>query len=109
MTETLNWLALIAFAAASVYAARWIVQQSHTRWTGPTTPVAFAFLYIMTLATTAGLSFVVASILYYELLGQGDFMHLVGLSGAIKFLLIFTGLWYAALYGLKPRVKEPPK
>ena len=98
MTETLNWLILMAFAAASIPVARWVTQQAFTRWEKPKTGAAFAFLYLMILATIAGLSFVVASVIYYEILYQEAFMQLVGLSGAIKFLLIFTGLWYAAAY-----------
>ena len=110
MTPLLNWLFLIAFAVTSVYVARWVVRQAFTRWEKPKTGLSFAFLYVLILATIAGLSFVAASVLYYEILFQGDFMQLVGLPGALKFLLIFAGMWYAALYAFKLRdEKEPPK
>jgi len=109
MTALINWLVLIAFAAASVYVARWMVQRAHERWKGPKTPLSMAFLYVLLLATITGVSFVVASVIYYEILYQDAFMHLVGLPGVAKFLLIFAGVWYAALYALKPRAKEPPK
>ncbi len=111
MTDLLNWIALIAFAAGAIYAARWVVQQGLARWKGPDTALGFAFFYVMTLATITGLSFVVASVLYYEILFQPGFMTLTGLPGAIKFLLIFAGLWYAALYAFKRRdeIKGDPK
>jgi hypothetical protein len=103
MTPLLNWLILFAFAGAAIYVARWVIDQAVQRWTGPRSAFHFAFLYLMMLATIAGLSFVVASVIYYEILYQGAFMVLVGLSGAVKFLLIFAGLWYGALYALKRR------
>ena len=109
MTQFLNWLVLIAFAAAAVLVARWMVQRAHERWKGPKTPLSMAFLYVLLLATITGVSFVVASVIYYGVLYQGDFMQLVGLPGVAKFLLIFSGVWYAALYGLKYRAKDLPK
>lgn len=109
MIEILNWLVLIAFAAAAILVARWTVGQAHIRWTGPRTPLAMAFLYVLLLATITGVSFVVASVIYYEILYQGAFLRLVGLPGVAKFLLIFAGVWYASVYALKPRAKEPPK
>ena len=110
MTETLNWLILLAYSTGGVFAARWIIQRTHSRWTGPTTPLANAFLYLMILAAVGGLSLAAAVGLYGEILRQGAFLDLVGLSGAIKFLLIFSGLWYASVYALKSRATpEAPK
>jgi len=103
MIELFNWLALIVFAIGSVYVSRWVVRQSFASWKGPDTMLSFAFLYAMTLATVAGFSLAVASLLYFEILYQPAFMQFAGLTGAIKILLMFTGLWYAALYALKLR------
>lgn len=98
MTDVLNWLILFAFAAASIPVARWVLTQAFSRWEKPKTGVSFTFLYVLILATISGISFVAASVIYYELLDQGPFMQLVGITGVAKFLLMFTGVWYAALY-----------
>ena len=106
MTETLNWLILLAFAAASIPVARWVTQEAFKRWEKSKTGAAFAFLYVLILATIAGFSFVIASVIYYEILYQEAFMQLEGFSGAIKFLLMFTGLWYAAAYAFTLKSQE---
>lgn len=103
MIAAFNWLALVAFAAASIPVARWVVRQSYRRWSGPDTAISRGFLYVLTLAATAGISFVAASVLYYEILYQPEFMQLAGPSGAFKFLLIFAGVWYAALIAFNAR------
>jgi len=101
MTTLLNWLVLFAFSAAAIFVARWITQQAFSRWEKPKTGVSFAFLYSITLATICGISFVAVSVLYYEILYQETFLQLVGLPGAAKFLLMFSGVWYASLYAFK--------
>ena len=72
MTQFLNWLVLIAFAAAAVLVARWMVQRAHERWKGPKTPLSMAFLYVLLLATITGVSFVVASVIFFDKLKIDD-------------------------------------
>ncbi len=105
MTSFINWLALFVFALAAILFARWVIHQSFARWTGPKTPVSFAFLYVMVVATIGGLSFVAASVLYYEILFQDAFMQLIGVPGVAKFLLMFSGVWYGMLYAFKIKDK----
>ncbi|MFT5004588.1 MAG: hypothetical protein ACI861_000321 [Paracoccaceae bacterium] len=107
MTPLLNWLVLIAFAAASILFARWVVNQSLARWTGPKTIASFAFLYTMTIAAIGGLTFAALSVLYQKILYQPHFIELVGVTGTLKFLLMFSGVWYAMLYMIQS--KEDPE
>jgi len=110
VTEIFNWLILFAFSVAAIPAARWIVRRAHAGWTGPKTPLGFAFLYVMILAAIFGISFSAAAGIYGLILQQEDFLRLAGLLGVIKFLLAFSGLWYGAIYALKLRVDpEAPK
>ncbi|MCB1368466.1 MAG: hypothetical protein KDK00_11930 [Rhodobacteraceae bacterium] len=110
MITLLNWLVLLAFAAAAIFVARWVVDATSNRWQGGRSGLAFAFLYLMLLATIAGLSFVTASVIYYEILFQGEFLRLQGLAGLAKAVLIFAGVGYAARYALGLRKpQEAPK
>ena len=108
MTPLLNWLILFAFAAASTLFARWVVTQSLARWQGPKTLAAFAFLYAMTIAAIGGLTFAAISVLYQKILYQPHFIELVGVTGTIKFLLMFSGVWYAMVYMIQQKGDRAP-
>ena len=108
MTPFLNWLILLAFAAASVLFAHWVASQSLERWTGPKTLASFAFLYAMTIAAIGGLVFAAVSVLYQKILYQPAFIELIGLTGTIKFLLMFTGVWYAMFYLIQRKGDAAP-
>jgi hypothetical protein len=108
MTPLLNWLILFIFAAASILFARWVVNQSLARWTGPKTIAAFAFLYALTIAAIGGLTFAAISVLYQKILYQPQFIELVGVTGTLKFLLMFSGVWYAMLYMVKAKGDDTP-
>ncbi len=101
MTPILNWLVLILFSGGGIVMAHWVTTKSHKGWTGPKTLVSRAFLYALILASVTGIIFVAVTVLYNSILDQGAFLKLAGVAGAVKFLLIFSGLWYAAVYALR--------
>jgi protein-S-isoprenylcysteine O-methyltransferase Ste14 len=100
MTPLLNWLALITFAVASIPFAHWVVSKSLERWTGPKTMASFAFLYAMTIAAIAGLTFAAISVLFQKILYQPDFIQPLG---TLKFLLMFSGVWYGMIVMAKAK------
>jgi hypothetical protein len=101
MTPLINWLALITFALTTIFLARWVVGQSLARWQGKDTLASRAFLYALIVSTIGGVSFIGVSVLYYEILYTPEFLRLSGMSGVLKFLLMFTGVWYGIVYMLK--------
>jgi len=95
MSLVINWLVLLIFSAAGVYIAQWVVTQSYERWKGPGNLVSIAFLYALIIASVIGFSFIGALVLYNKILTQGAFLDFRGVVGAIKFSLVFSGVWYA--------------
>jgi len=106
MTQILNWLVLIAFSAGGIVMAHRVTTQSYARWTGPKNAVSLAFLYVLTLAAITGISFVATTVFYNLFLDQGAFIELVGVTGIVKFVAIYAGVAYAAVYATKIRAKN---
>ncbi len=105
MTPLLNWLALIAFAVVAIPFAHWVVGKSLAQWQGRKTMASFVFLYAMTIAAIAGLTFAAISVLFQKILFQPDFIQPLG---TIKFLLMFSGVWYGMILMVKAKKDAAP-
>ena len=81
--------------------AHLVTTKSQKAWTGPKTLLSRAFLYALILSAVTGIIFVGVTVLFNSILDQGAFLKLAGVAGAVKFLLIFSGVWYAAVFALR--------
>ncbi|NOX41583.1 MAG: hypothetical protein GXP05_14055 [Alphaproteobacteria bacterium] len=103
MSLVINWLVLLIFSGAGVYIAQWVVSQSYERWKGPANPASIGFLYALIIASVIGFSYIGALVVYNKILVDSAFLEFTGAGGVIKFLLVFSGVWYALVYAWPSR------